>query len=217
MPIQFKRNQIEEAIFRALGTEPNQFDELHNRIENLLVVDRKSKRNLRSSAIFDHHYAFFSTERGGSGVEVKFSSYEGFAVLAALALLEHGWPQGSIVRILRQVRNQLEPAYAATLRRDPEKLFNEQAAMAQAKPGMIACDNTSPVFLIIIRPGPAKQVVNAAVATTICTNHDAVMKFIHKHRSRPGQGVSFFEFVRLMHTFSAFLFQTRPTSRGRSA
>ena len=39
-----------------------------------------------------------------------FSDYEAFALLAGLMTLEHGMPQAVVVRVLRQVRSDLERA-----------------------------------------------------------------------------------------------------------
>ena len=95
-------------------------------------------------------YAFYSAERPGSGIEVMFSGYEAFALLAAIMLLEHGLPQASVIRVMRRVRGSLETAYAQTLKEDPVVLFDEQAILARAKPGMIATDNIDPVFLVFV-------------------------------------------------------------------
>lgn len=212
----YKRNQVEEAIFATLGARGDRVEELRFRIKRLLVADRRFGRDARSNEIEDRQYAFYSDEPAGSGVEVMFSSYEAFAVLAAIVLLEHGWPQASVVRVLRQVRKSLETAYAKTLQRNPQELFDMQAVMAQAKPGMIASDNTYPVFLVIARLREAIVGAKAGAATAVCYGHDEVMAFIKK-RSVPGLGASFFEFVRLMHVLADNLSQTRPAKRGRTS
>jgi hypothetical protein len=36
------------------------------------------------------------------------------------------------------------------VKKDPSKLFDERAIRAQARPGMIATNNTDPVFLVLI-------------------------------------------------------------------
>ena len=75
-----------------------------------------------------------------------FSGYEAFALLAGLMMLEHGMPQANVVRILRQVRSDLERAYRETLQKDPQVLFDQAEVRSMAKPGMIATDNTAPCF-----------------------------------------------------------------------
>lgn len=211
----YKRNQVEEAIFATLGARDTRVEELKFRAKRLLVTDRRFGRDTKSDEEEDRHYAFYSGGPSGSGVEVMFSSYESFALLAAIILLEHGWPQASVIRVIRQVRRTFEVAYAQTLKRDPKVLFDQEAIMAQAKPGLIAVDNTHPVFLAIVRL--TESVGNkTGAAAIVCQGHDALMSFIRK-RSIAGLGVTFFEFARLMHTFAEKLSETRPVNRGRGA
>jgi hypothetical protein len=213
MPLQYKRNQVEEAIFRALGARDERVDELRFRLKRLLVTDRRLGSNAKSAEEEDRHYAFYSQKPPGSGTEVMFSAYEAFALLAAIMMLEHGFPQAGVVRVMRQARRQFEIAHAQTLKKDPRTLFDQKAVMAQATPGMFAVDNTDPVFLIFTglrgssvdtRPG----------AAAVCRGEDEVGEFLGTHR---GMGSTFFEFVGPMHKLAANLSQTRPIKRGRGA
>ena len=61
----------------------------------------------------------------------------------------HGWPQSFAVSIMRRVRLDLEREHARILRQRPDKLFDQQAIRAKARPGDIAVDNTDPVFLTV--------------------------------------------------------------------
>jgi hypothetical protein len=213
----FKRNQVEEAIFRTLGArDERRVDELKLRLKRLLVTDRRSGRRRRSGDKVGRRYAFYSQEPPGSGVEVMFSGYEAFALLAAIMLLEHGIPQAVVVSILRQVRGDLEAAHTEGLQKDPEALFDPQALRAMAKPGMIATDNTDPVFLAFVNLSESKigdRRVRSAI--TVCRGHRELSAFVKKH-SVPGLGATFFEFVGLMHRLASNLAQTRPVKRGRS-
>jgi hypothetical protein len=96
-------------------------------------------------------YAFYSQEPPGSGVEVMFSGYEAFALLVAIMLLEHGITQATVVSILREVRRDLETAHAQRLKMDRKALFDPSAVHEMIKPGMIATDNTAPLFLVFVR------------------------------------------------------------------
>ena len=147
----YKRNQIEEAIFRTFGAREERRNELKFRIKRLLVTDRRLGRNTRSPKEEDQDYAFFGQEPPGSGNEILFTTYQAFALLTAVILLEHGLPQASVVRVMRRVRRQFEAAHADIMRKDPCTLFDQQAILAQAKPGMIATNNTDPVFLVFVR------------------------------------------------------------------
>jgi hypothetical protein len=214
---QYKRNQVEEAIFRTLGARNARIDELKFRVKRLLVTDRRLDRNPNSDEEEHQNYAFFSQKPPGSGIEVMFSAYEAFALLAAIMLLEHGFPQLSVVKVMRQVRGKFEAAHAQTLKKDPGTLFDQKAIRAQAKPGMIATDNTDPVFLVFVRlTDSSVDTQTGGSAVAVCRGRDELDAFIRKH-SAPGVGATFFEFVSLMHALAANLSQTRPVKRGRGA
>jgi len=130
-------------------------------------------------------------------------------------LLEHGVPQAGVVRVMRQVRRQFEAVHTEILRKDPNSLFDAKAIVARAKPGMIATDNTDPVFLAFVRLTDSS--VGAQKGTVaVCRGHDELVSFIRRH-SVPGTGATFFEFVRLMHTLRGNLLQIRPAKRGRGS
>jgi hypothetical protein len=214
--MEFKRNQIEEAIFRTFGAREERRDELRFRIKRLLVTDRRLGRNVKSKKE-EQHYAFFGQEPPGSGHEVMFSGYQAFALLAAVILLEHGLPQSSVVKVMRRVRRQLEAAHADIMSKDPRTLFDQEAVLAQASPGLIVTNNTAPVFLVFVRLTASsvdEQIGKGAVA--ICRGQDQLQAFIRRH-SVPGTGATFFEFASLMHELAAHLAQTFPVKRGRAA
>jgi hypothetical protein len=210
----YKRNQVEEAIFRTLGAQGERIDELRLRLKRLLVTDRRLGRDAESGA-GDRCYAFYSEDQPGSGVEVRYSGYEAFALSAALMLLEHGLPQATVVKVMRQVRQRLEPAHGESLRKDPRKLFDEQAILAQARPGMIAVNNTDPIFLAFMRltdSSAGDRKVGGPVA--VCRGLLELGAFFEKH-SEPGVGMTFFELVGQIHNMAWNLRQIRPAKRGR--
>ncbi len=213
--MRYKRNQVEEAICRTFSTEDARAVELKLRLKRLLVTDRRVGRGKRMPENPKRHFAFYSHEAPGSGVEVRFSEYEAFALLTGLLMLEHGIPQATVVSILRQLRSDLERAHRETLRKDPRLLFDPHAVQAKAKSGMIAVDNTEPVFLVFVKlSGSTTKRVDELI--TVCDGHDEMTSFIKKH-SVPGFGTTFFELVSLMHRLSANLVKTRPVKRGRSS
>jgi len=207
----YKRNQIEDAIVRTLGAPDAQIPDLKLKIKRLLLTDRRLGRGKRSDRGADG-YAFHSAKPKGTGVEVLFTDYEVFAVLAAILLLAHGIPQAKVVSILRQVRSELEAAQRETLRMDRKELFDAEAVRAMARPGILAADNTAPVYLAFVKMEAGKGTVRAVVA--VCRGWDALVKFIKQH-AVPGAGTTHFEFVRLMHELAAQLSETRPVRRGR--
>ncbi len=207
----FKRNQVEEAIIRTLSVKDTRIGDLKTKVKRLLVTDRRLGWGRQGRA--DRRYAFYSHKPMGSGVEVMFSAYEAFALLAALILLGHGIPQAKVVSILREVRTDLEAAHHETLQEDPKVLFDPEAVRAMARPGMIAVDNTSPVFLAFLKLDIGRGKVHATIS--VCRGLQELGTFLKEHMV-PGCGATRFEFVRLMHTLSENLSRTRPVKRGRS-
>ena len=211
----YKRNQVEEAIFRTLDAQGARVDELKFRLKRLLVTDRRFGTNVKSDEEEDRHFAFFSQKPPGSGIEVMFAPYEAFALLAAIMLLEHGLPQSGVVKVMRRVGKQFEAAHAETLKKDPNELFDQKAILAQAKPGMIATNNTDPVFLVIVRLTDS-AVDPSGSPVAVCRGHEELAAF-WKRYSVPGTGMTFFEFAGRMHKLAANLQKTTPVKRGRGA
>lgn len=211
--MRFKRNQLDEAIIRTLDVDGARVEQLKIRLKRLLVADRHQIRGQHSAG---RRYAFYSEEPPGSGVEIMFSGYEAFALLAAVLLLEHGLPQAKVVRIMRQIRMDLEAAHRETLKKDPRLLFDPKLIQAMAKPGMIATDNTNPVFLAFVKLSvSAIRGGEVHALVSVCRGQKELAAFIKKH-SVPGLGATIFEFVSLMHKLADNLSRTRAAKRGRS-
>jgi hypothetical protein len=85
---------------------------LRTRIKRLLELDRSIGRNLRSKNAEEANFGFFSEKAPATGAVISFSEYEAFALLNGLRIMEHGWPQGFAVSIMRRVRLDLERARA---------------------------------------------------------------------------------------------------------
>ena len=99
----FKRNQVEEAISRAIDpTREKPSTDLLNRLKRLLDSDRSLGRRAKSMDPEKATYAFFSQDAAGSGIEVRFQEYEAFALLTGWRFLEHGFPQQKAVLALRR-------------------------------------------------------------------------------------------------------------------
>ena len=60
----YKRNQVEEAIFRTLGAQGERAEEVRFRLKRLLVADRQVELDDAQ------RYAYFGQEPPGSGAEV---------------------------------------------------------------------------------------------------------------------------------------------------
>jgi hypothetical protein len=208
--MRYKRNQVEDAICQTFEAEGARARELKLRIKRLLVTDRRLAHRNRPGK----RYAFYSLEAPGSGNEVMFTGSEAFAVLAGLLLLEHGIPQATVVNILRQLRSDLEAAHRETLEKDPRVLFDRQALQANANPGIVATDNTHPVFLVLVKL-PDSIVARVHEVMAVCRGHNEMVAFLKKY-SGPGLGSTTFELVGLMHRLATNLVHTHPSKRGRS-
>jgi hypothetical protein len=133
---EYKRNQVEEAIFGVLETtSPEPTSELRTQLKRLLDTDRSFGRSPRSDNAERANYAFYSDEAPGSGIEVWFSEYEAFALVTGLFLMRHGWPQSFAVSVMRRVRPELERQHARIMKLDPKKLFDQDVIMRNARPG----------------------------------------------------------------------------------
>src|SRR5262245_21436679 len=133
--MRFKRNQVEVAISRVLETgsvEPR--SELRTRLKRLLDTDRGLGRNQRSADPERANFAFYGEDGPGRGAEIWLSTSEAYALLIALRLMQHGWPQGFAVSILRYVRPELERQLDRILQQDPAILFDQQHIIRQAQP-----------------------------------------------------------------------------------
>ena len=206
----YKRNQMEEAISVALGQGLPPSDVLQTKLKRLLDTDRNLDRKPRSKDPELASYAFYSGDAPGRGSEVRFSSYEVFALLQALHLMEHGSTQARAVAILRRARPALEPKHAAILRWDPAELFDEQKIREAARPGSLAVWSTRPVFLVIASPKGAER--SSAVEAVL--EADQLMPF---SRKLPGYLVSITELTRTAHDLRYALAKTEPSKRGRGS
>lgn len=118
----FKRNQVEEAISRAIGersAEPS--STLKTRLKRLLDVDR----NLATESA--PRFAFYAKTPGGKGAEIWFSFADACALFIGVRMLEHGWPQNFVVSSLRLIRSDLGRRHEAILRRPPQRPAPPQA------------------------------------------------------------------------------------------
>ena len=214
--LQFKRNQVEEAISGVLEPQSEHpSPQLRTRLKRLLETDRALGHVPRSPDPERAHYAFYSASAPGSGVEVWFSEYEAFALLNGLRLMAHGWPQGVTVTLMRCVRFELEQQHARILTQDPKWLFDEEAIRRNAKAGDMAFDNVDPVLLIIV--SNAGTIPNEQGELRACGirrgAHDAV-QFAWKAGGGTGAW-TMFDVVGVAHRLSIELVRTEPRRRGR--
>ena len=212
--MRYKRNQVEEAIanvFAPGAGKPG--SEVRTRLKRLLETDRGLPRSTRSADPERAHYAFYGTEAPGKGVEIWFSAYEAFALLLGLHLMQHGWPQGFAVAVLRRVRPELEKHHARILKQDPEKLFDQQQIRDRAREGDLFVGNTDPVFLAV-GSGERKDSADP-MSCAICRGQAELMKLIIG--SGPARTWTSLELVSSSHALASALAKTHPSKRGRGS
>jgi hypothetical protein len=212
--MRFKRNQVEAAISRVLeGDSVKPSSELRTRLKRLLDTDRGLGRNKRSADPGLANFAFYSENAPGRGAEIWFSTSEAFGLLTALRLMQHGWPQGFAVSILRSIRPELERQLDRFLQQDPATLFDQQRIIRQAQPGDLVVGNTDPVFLAVTQ---GAQDRSRAVKAAICRGQPELIRFI-RSAAVVGQGWSTFELVNAAHAMLRELTKTKPSKRGRGS
>jgi hypothetical protein len=167
----------------------------------------------RSKDAEEANFGFFSAEAPGTGAVISFTEYEAFALLNGLRIMEHGWPQGFAVPIMRRIRPDLEREHARTLRQPWDKLFDQQTMLSRASPGVIAVDNTDPVFLAIAsKPPRAPYEGERAPLSAVCRGFDKVSEF---SRAVGASSMTMFEVATLAHRLHQELIKTEPRPRGR--
>ena len=105
----FKRNQIDWAIGRTLQLEEDRSHkprkELVLDLKRLLDLDRqipvRKERDEKCAA-------FHPAELPGKGTDLMFEAETAFCLLIGYQLLKSGMPQGTVVRVMRHLREYLE-------------------------------------------------------------------------------------------------------------
>ncbi len=209
----YKRNQALEAISVTLGQGRSPSLALHTEIRRLLDTDRSLGRSGRSKDPERANYAFFSGEAPGRGAEVFFSSYEAFALLKALDLMHHGWPQATAVKIMRQARPVLEPKHDHILRLDPAELFDERRIREINERGHAMVSTTYPLYLVISsRKGRPSQTANDETREVAVLENDEVMRFLLREA---GISSTVMALTKQAYDLQVALSETKPSKRGR--
>ena len=202
--VEYKRNQVEEAISHLVEPKsPQPSQGLRTKLKRLLESDRALP------GANEIEFAFFSADPPGRGVEIWFSSYEAFALLNGLRLMEHGWPQGSAVSVMRDVRPALEEQHKRILLHDPKWLFDKEAIRKNAREGDLAFDNQDPVLLAI-----ASGQQGTPPECQICRGPRAAQIFFRQVGRKLG-AMTTFELTTLAHRLEWELAKTEPRFRGR--
>lgn len=211
----YKRNQAAEAISVAVGQGVAPSASLRTELKRLLDTDRSLGRSPRSSDPERANYAFFSGVAPGRGTEVLFSAYEVFALRLGLDVMEHGWPQATVISVLRRARPDLEPMHDQILQWDAAELFDQKKILEAAQPGTLAVWTMRPVHLVIAsRKGRPRDQSSDETREIAVLEDDKLMPFL---RREAGISYTMIELTRTAHDLNAALASTKPSKRGRSS
>ena len=211
----YKRNQAAEAISVAVGQGPAPSATLRTKMKRLLDTDRTFDVIPGSKDPEDANYAFYTGKAPGRGTEVWFSEYEIFALRLGLNLMEHGWPQATVISILRRARPDLKSKHAQILKWDPTDLFDEKKIREAAKPGALAVWTTRPVHLVIAsRKGRPRDQSSDETREIAVLKDGELMPFL---RREAVISYTMIELTRMAHDLNKALASTKPSKRGRSS
>ncbi len=204
----YKRNQVEQAIAEVLGLGSARVSSgMRTKMKRLLDVDRTLGRNKKSANPEFANFAFYSSDRPGKGTENWFSFYETFALLTALRLMGHAWPQATVVAVLRRARPTLEKDLI-------EILAKGWSVQSGARPGDLVVETANPVFLVI-QSDDRGMIAGGPDQFAVCKGQQAVMRFILSREI--GLMWTIFELSKAAYGLASTLTKTRPQKRGRGA
>jgi hypothetical protein len=189
----YKRNQVIEAIKTALVSDNRRSHHIDTRLKRLLHADRLLGRNPRAKSPELSTYAFFSGELSGSGNENLYSPFEAFAIFLGIRLLENGFPQRVVVRILRSVRSELEGGLDGGWRLPGQNSGLRYYLARLAPEGTTSAD--------------------LAGSVSLCRGEAAVARFLKD--AADGQIMTVIELTEALKQFKDAIETTLPTKRGR--
>ena len=211
----YKRNQVEEAISRIFAPKcesrlPNCAPVSSGCLTLTVLSVGSLGQKMRNRPTLD----FLARRHPGPEPLFRFQ-IDAFALLNGLRIMEHGWPQGFAVLIMRRLRLDLEKEHARILRQDPHELFDQEAILARASPGAIAVDNTDPVFLTVASKAQrASDGGPTGPLSAVCRGLGRVDEF---RRDVDASSVTMFEVATLAHRLHEELMKSAEASRPRSA
>jgi hypothetical protein len=153
----YRRGQVDWALWRVKAfpkTTPAPA-EFQTRIRRLLEIDRAEPAAER----FFSPYAFAETAPGGKGEEAAFHPIDALMLWLGLDLLEMGFKQQEVVRLLRAARTVILKRYGRDLKRAYDDLavnellmaprveLSEHAWSSNARPFLIAAEEVADVVL----------------------------------------------------------------------
>lgn len=199
----FQRNQVEEAISRAIGersAEPS--STLKTRLKRLLDVDR----NLATESA--PRLAFCAKTPGGKGAVTSFSFADACALFIGMRMLEHGWPQNFVVSSLRLIRSDLARRHEAILRRPA------QPPKASPQAGEMEFGGPTSEFLLVVSDMRAVRKKSSEPYLRLFDSQTDAFAF---QMDEAGRSCSWFSLEGPARILHEQLLRTLPRKRGRSS
>jgi hypothetical protein len=209
----FRRSQVDEAVGRVLELESRQLrSEARTRLRRLLDLDRQIGRKKGSNRAENANFAFHSDDGPGKGTENLFSSYESFAILLALQMMQHGWTQGFAVAQLRRLRPELEKQHRQILRW--HALLNSAQIERPLKLHFMMPSVTPSVYLVLVSSEGDRHLIRSRIC-----DYETIQSFV-RHEGlgqEKGLGRTFtiFPLTTYAQRLHLELLKSEPKKRGR--
>ena len=214
----YKRSQIEQVIQAIDGAREVPKAVLRANVKRLLDFDRNPEARILQRA--SDTLAFFDGPSKGQGTEVAYRPYQAFALLIGLRLLKAGMPQSRVVLFLRDVRVELEPAFARLASEDPAKLrpgLSEEQRLELIQGGELVGKASEMTFLIAqasADPSGAPRPDEWGTVGQSVGDHNFLLDHL-ADLSKSGQVAIVLELTNVIHQLMDALPRTTVRKRGR--
>ena len=220
----FTRGQIEWAIAQVTGRtvrpggEPRH--DLKMKLKRLLDIDRKKGIDAAQAWPEFRRFAFLEGGLPGKGFAISYTSYDAFALLLGLHLLDGNVPQMAVIRLLRLIRPELEREHDRILRLSPERLAQSKHGLERRiKEGLLVEDSRKMVFLILPTGAGADLLYRRKQDHTIklanIARTPAELVGVIAHLTLVSPPILVFELINRAHQLAWWLEQAPPIRRGR--
>ncbi|MFD0987417.1 hypothetical protein [Methyloligella solikamskensis] len=218
----FSRGQIEWALAQVVAPSHRCVEEdegfLKMKIKRLVDLDRKHGID----PFQDHpglgRFAFFEGKSPGKGHAISYTSYDAFALLIGVQLLDANVPQSAVIRLLRHVRPLLKHAYGEILSRDPMEIAgSKQDLENRIKRGQLATDPSKMQFLVLASGAAAEFLTaraNDGEVANFAQSPDELVSVV-AHLTLVSPPVLVFEIANRAHQLVWWLRAAPSIQRGR--
>ena len=219
-PSLYKRSQVEHALvsIERVGGTPDRATRAN--LKRLLDLDRKPRAEKRSWA--HEHFAFYDEAAPGHGAEIAYRAYHAFALLVGLRLLKGGVTQSYALKVLRDLRPALEPAFVRVTAQPAWALrpdLTEAARATRVRDGYLLGSPDGMAFLVVragtsadfpIGPDPDDPGLET---TEICLFAELAQQLVYF--SHMGQAAVVLELVNAAYQLLDILPRMQARRRGR--